>query len=48
MDSLLDVGRIAMAAEMLGSTEAAFETTLNYLKERKQFGVEIEASSTST
>jgi alkylation response protein AidB-like acyl-CoA dehydrogenase len=37
----LDVGRIAMAAEMLGSTEAAFETTLNYLKERKQFGVEI-------
>ena len=41
MDSLLDVGRIAMAAEMLGSTEAAFETTLNYLKERKQFGVEI-------
>ena len=41
MDSLLDIGRIAMAAEMLGSTEAAFETTLNYLKERKQFGVEI-------
>lgn len=41
IDSLLDIGRIAMAAEMLGSTEAAFETTLNYLKERKQFGVEI-------
>ena len=41
IESLLDIGRIAMAAEMLGSTEAAFETTLNYLKERKQFGVEI-------
>ena len=26
---------------MLGNSEAAFEMTLNYLKERKQFGVLI-------
>jgi alkylation response protein AidB-like acyl-CoA dehydrogenase len=37
----LDFGRIAMSAEMLGNTEEAFAITLNYLKERKQFGVLI-------
>ena len=30
-----------MASEMLGNTEEAFEITVNYLKERKQFGVQI-------
>ena len=41
IDKILDEGRIALAAEMLGNSEAAFEMTLNYLKERKQFGVLI-------
>jgi len=41
LESILDHGRIAMAAEMLGMTEEAFEITNNYLKERKQFGVLI-------
>ena len=30
-----------MASEMLGNAEAAFETTLDYLKQRKQFGALI-------
>jgi acyl-CoA dehydrogenase len=33
-----DRGNIALAAEMLGSLQAAFERTMNYLKQRKQFG----------
>jgi alkylation response protein AidB-like acyl-CoA dehydrogenase len=41
LESILDHGRIAIAAEMLGMTEEAFEITNNYLKERKQFGVLI-------
>ena len=41
IDKILDEGRIALSAEMLGNSEAAFEMTLNYLKERKQFGVLI-------
>ena len=41
IDDILDIGRIAMSAEMLGNSEAAFETTLDYLKQRKQFGVLI-------
>ena len=41
IDDVLDIGRIAMSAEMLGNAEAAFETTLDYLKQRKQFGVLI-------
>ena len=41
IDKVLDEGRIALSAEMLGNSEAAFEMTLNYLKERKQFGVLI-------
>ena len=39
--NILDIGRIAIASEMLGNAEAAFETTLDYLKQRKQFGVLI-------
>ena len=35
---VLDRGNIALAAEMLGSLQAAFERTLDYLKQRKQFG----------
>ena len=41
VERILDIGRIAMAAEMLGNTESAFETTIEYLKQRKQFGVLI-------
>jgi alkylation response protein AidB-like acyl-CoA dehydrogenase len=41
MDHILDIGRIALSAEMLGNSEAAFSTTIDYLKERKQFGVLI-------
>jgi alkylation response protein AidB-like acyl-CoA dehydrogenase len=41
VESILDIGRIAMSAEMLGNAEAAFELTLDYLKQRKQFGVLI-------
>ena len=37
----LDMGRIALSAEMLGAIEEVFEQTLEYLKERKQFGVPI-------
>ena len=41
IEKILDLGRIAISAEMLGNTEEAFEVTINYLKERKQFGVQI-------
>ena len=41
IEKILDLGRIAISAEMLGNTEEAFEVTVNYLKERKQFGVTI-------
>ncbi|MEL7541907.1 MAG: acyl-CoA dehydrogenase family protein [Pseudomonadota bacterium] len=38
LEPALDRGRIAMAAEALGSAQAAFEMTLDYLQTRKQFG----------
>ena len=38
---VLDIGRIGIAAEMLGSMQQAFEITLYYLKQREQFGVLI-------
>ena len=38
LDAILDRGRAALAAEMLGGAEAAFDQTIAYLKERKQFG----------
>ena len=41
IENILDIARIAMASEMLGNAEAAFETTLDYLKQRKQFGALI-------
>ena len=41
VERILDIGRIAMSAEMLGNAESAFETTIEYLKQRKQFGVVI-------
>lgn len=41
LDYMLDVGRIGQSAELLGVAEEAFERTVGYLKERKQFGVPI-------
>jgi alkylation response protein AidB-like acyl-CoA dehydrogenase len=41
LSEILDRGRIGMAAEMLGIAQETFERTVQYLKERKQFGVPI-------
>ena len=41
LEFILDVGRIGQSAELLGIAEEAFERTIGYLKERKQFGVPI-------
>lgn len=41
LDPVLDRARACMAAEMLGNGQEAFERTIAYLKERKQFGVLI-------
>ncbi len=41
LDPVLDRARAGLAAEMLGSAAAAFERTVLYLQERKQFGVPI-------
>ncbi len=38
LDGILDVGRAAVASEMVGASEEAFSRTVTYLKERKQFG----------
>ena len=41
LDPTLDIARIGIAAEMLGSAEECFERTVQYLKDREQFGVPI-------
>jgi len=41
LDPALDIARIGIAAEMLCSLQECFERTVEYLKERKQFGVAI-------
>lgn len=41
LEATLDRGRVALAAEMLGSAEEVFRRTVDYLKERVQFGVPI-------
>ena len=41
LDPALDIARIGISAEMLGSTEECFERTVQYLKDREQFGVPI-------
>lgn len=38
LESILNVGRAAVASEMVGTGEEAFTRTVTYLKERKQFG----------
>ncbi len=41
LDRVLDRGRAALAAEMLGGASALLERTVKYLGEREQFGVKI-------
>ena len=41
LEGVLNVGRAAVAAEMVGNSEEAFGRTVAYLKERKQFGKAI-------
>ena len=38
LENLLDIGRGAVASEMVGLSEEVFGRTVKYLKERKQFG----------
>ena len=41
IEETLDISRAALSAEMLGGALEAFDITLNYLKEREQFGEKI-------
>ena len=41
LNATLDAGNIYLAAELLGIAQETFDVTLQYLKERKQFGVLI-------
>ncbi|HWZ41388.1 MAG TPA: acyl-CoA dehydrogenase family protein [Bradyrhizobium sp.] len=41
LEGVLNIGRGAVASEMVGLSEEVFTRTVNYLKERKQFGKAI-------
>jgi alkylation response protein AidB-like acyl-CoA dehydrogenase len=41
LEGILNIGRGAVASEMIGVSEEVFGRTVNYLKERKQFGKAI-------
>jgi len=41
LEGVLNAGRAALAAEMVGASDEAFSRTVAYLKERKQFGKPI-------
>jgi acyl-CoA dehydrogenase len=41
LDPALDIARIGLCAEVLGSLQECFERTVEYLKEREHFGVPI-------
>jgi alkylation response protein AidB-like acyl-CoA dehydrogenase len=41
LDGVLNIGRGAVASEMVGLADEVFTRTVNYLKERKQFGKPI-------
>lgn len=41
LEAVLDRGRVCLAAEMLGGALECFERTVEYLKERDQFGAKI-------
>jgi alkylation response protein AidB-like acyl-CoA dehydrogenase len=38
LEGTLNVGRAALASEMVGASQEAFDRTVTYLRERKQFG----------
>lgn len=44
LDRVLDLGRMAVSAELVGAAEAVFAMTLDYLRDRKQFGRAIGAN----
>jgi alkylation response protein AidB-like acyl-CoA dehydrogenase len=41
LEPVLDAGRIGVSVELMGIIQEAFDQTLTYLKERKQFGAPI-------
>ncbi len=41
IEEVLDISRSVISAEMFGGIQEAFDVTLNYLKERDQFGAKI-------
>lgn len=41
IDKVLDYGRICLAAEMIGGAQAMLDKTIEYLKDREQFGRKI-------
>lgn len=41
LEPVLDFGRIGVSAELMGLIQEAFDQTLTYIKERKQFGAPI-------
>jgi acyl-CoA dehydrogenase len=41
LDKVLDAGRTCLAAEMLGISAESFDRTVDYLKQREQFGKKI-------
>ena len=43
LEKVLDVGRIGLAAEMLGNAQEVFDRIIDYLQQREQFGVLIGA-----
>ncbi|PHS23208.1 MAG: acyl-CoA dehydrogenase [Robiginitomaculum sp.] len=43
LERVLNVGRVGLAAEMLGASEQSFDMTMDYIKERKQFGTRVGA-----
>jgi len=41
LETILSAGRAAISAELYGASDAAFQITTEYIRERKQFGTEI-------
>ena len=41
LKSVIEIGSIGLSCEMLGSVQAAFNQTMDYIKEREQFGTKI-------
>lgn len=41
LEQVLDAARVGIAAELLGLAQEVFERTMDYIKQRKQFGVPV-------